>query len=306
MVRIGDAGTPADPGQATSAIVCDNNLLHGGGRIFPGAVGIWVGNSGGNRVTHNDLSDLFYSGISVGWSWGYDPTLSQNNTIDFNHIHHLGWGVLSDMGGVYTLGLAAGSTISNNVIHDVYSSSFGGWGIYNDEGSSDYVIENNLVYRTKTGSYFLHYGENNLVRNNIFALAMAEQIQGSRVEEHRGFTFENNLVYWNGGPLFTGTSKFGRNLFRRNLWWDASGAPVRFGNLTHAQWQAQGQDEGGLVADPLFVDPEQGDFHLRPGSPVAQVSFRPFDYTQAGLYGDPAWVARARALSYPPVEFAPR
>jgi hypothetical protein len=309
-VMIGQTRVDLDkPDTQTSHIVCDNNIVHGAARIHQGAIGVWIGHSGHNQVTHNDISDQYYTGISVGWSWGYRPTISVQNKIEFNHIHHLGWGVLSDMGGVYTLGLSQGTTVSNNVIHDVYSYDRygrGGWGLYNDEGSTGMILENNLVYRVKTGTYHQHYGRENIVRNNILACSMDGQIQRSRVEEHLSFTLANNLIYWDQGPLISAGRINDDNVkLERNLYFDASGAAVDFQGLTLAQRQEKGWDLGSLIEDPLFVDPANGDFRLRSESPAAKVGFQPFDYTKAGLYGDAEWVSIPSRFTYPPVEFAP-
>ena len=302
-VKIGEGGDVK-----TDHIVLDNNIMHSGGRMHHGSHGVWIGASGNNQVTHNDISDFFYSTVAVGWSWGYNPTVSHNNKIDFNHLHHMGWGVLSDMGGIYTLGIADGTTLSNNVIHDVYSYDkfgAGGWGLYNDEGSSNIVMENNLVYNVKTGTYHQHYGENNIVRNNILANSMNGQLQRSRPEEHNSFTFENNIVYWQSGPLLNGNW---RNLFmttRSNLYWNTSAEPVMFHEFTLPEWQAKGQEIGSIIADPLFVDPDNATFTLKPNSPALKIGFKPFDYSKAGVYGDPKWLALARSFKYPQVQFAP-
>ena len=307
-VKIGEQGVAPDEADQTGGNVVDNCLIRSGGRVFPGAEGVWIGQSGDNQVTHNDISDFFYSGISVGWSWGYRPTLAHNNKIEFNHVHHLGWGVLSDMGGIYTLGLSDGTTVSNNVVHDIWSWDHYGWGglgLYNDEGSTHITMENNLVYNTRDMPYNLHYGKELTVRNNIFCCGRDFQLQYSRPEPHLGLTFANNIVYWKTGDLFKAKSLGERKMaFDNNVYFRAGGQPFDFMGLTFADWQKTGLDTHSVVADPKFADPDKLDFTLAPDSPALKLGFKPFDWRRAGLYGDPTLIARAAQWYYAPVEFA--
>ena len=185
------------------------------------------------------------------------------------------------MSGIYTLGARPGTIVRNNVFHDVTAYRYGGWGIYFDEGSTGVVAENNLVYRTTHGGFHQHFGKDNVVRNNIFALGRDAQLQRTRQEDHRSFTFERNIVYGLGEQFLAGRWE-GQVVLDHNLYWRPGGA-VRFGKLTWEQWRRQGQDGNSLLADPLFVAPQKGDFRLQPGSPAEKIGFKPPDFSTVGV-----------------------
>jgi len=300
-VRLGETDLPEDERLQADHNDVDNCFIHDGGRVFHAGVGVWIGKSSHNRVRHNEICDLLYSGVSVGWSWGYAPSSAHHNLIEHNHIHHLGYGQLSDMGGIYHLGVGPGTVLRGNVIHDVLTYSYGGWGLYTDEGSTGVLIENNLVYRVTDGAFHQHYGRDNLVRNNVLALsATVGQVIRSREEEHNSFTLERNIIYGAATPPLGKNWGRGGFTLRDNLYWNTDPAALVFpGGRTLAQWQAAGHDAGSLAADPKFLAPDQADFRLAPDSPAFKLGFQPIAPTQAGLVGPPSWTDLPKQISRP-------
>jgi parallel beta-helix repeat protein len=281
-VKVGDPEIPKGAAQTTSGIFVSENYIHNIGIVYPAAVGVWIGQSSGDTVAHNEIADTYYTAISLGWTWGYGPAAAHDNRIEFNNLYNIGRGLLSDMGCIYSLGVQPGTAERNNLCHDVRRYAYGGWGIYTDEGSSQILIENNVVYRTQDGGFHQHYGRENIVRNNIFAFGQEAQLRRTRNEPHRSLTFERNMVYWNEGELLDGEWSDDQFHFDYNLYWQAGEQPIQFGKDSMTEWQARGQDVHSLVADPLFTDPNRGDFTLKPASPATQIGFQPIDMSQMG------------------------
>ncbi|MFA5293285.1 MAG: right-handed parallel beta-helix repeat-containing protein [Phycisphaerae bacterium] len=282
--------------------VCGNiisdNYIYDGGKVFMGAVGIWVGQSGNNLISHNEIYNLYYTGISVGWSWTCWPTNHCNNIIEYNYIHEVLKETLSDGGGIYTLGVSPGTVIRNNVIHDVYSyNNNHACGIYLDASSSGIVIENNIVYRTSCNLIKIQIGiSGNIIRNNIFAFGKGWQIG---FDSERTNIFQQNIVYFNEGKLFSPkrNSKWSSfdHIIDFNIYFNENNDDeIKFLEYTFDQWRQiqprpswngnvfEPLDVHSFIIDPLFVDPANGDFDLKPDSPAFRIGFCPIDRKSVG------------------------
>jgi parallel beta-helix repeat protein len=286
-VRVGETAVRNGEFDATHSNTITDNHLHQLGLLYPPSVGVFILQSATNRVAHNHIHELFYTGVSVGWTWGYRDSPCHANVIEFNHMHDIGKGLLSDMGAVYTLGHQPGTVVRNNRIHDVSSFTYGGWGLYTDEGSTGIVLENNLVYRCKSAGFHQHYGRENVIRNNIFAFNVENQLMRSREETHLSFFFTNNIVLFSSGHLLGSTWKNDRFVMDGNLYWDtrwARDAPEpKFSSASLDQWKARGHDTNSIFADPLFVNAPKGDFRFQPGSPAERIGFTPTDFSTVGV-----------------------
>lgn len=263
------------------------------GRRYYAGCGVLLMHAFNCDIIHNEISDLYYSGISVGWVWGYSHSVCRDNRIIGNHIFDLGKGFLSDMGGVYLLGPQPGTVVANNHIHDIKCKNYGGWALYTDEGSSGILLENNLCYRTSSNCFHQHYGAGNVLRNNIFAFPGTTVFGFTRPEPHLSATLNSNIFYTDSRPIIgefydrypgTGISN-GTVVTFGNLIYDVSGKLCYSdadGLDTLDAAQKQGMEYESIYADPLFRDPQNDDFTLMPDSPAKKIGFIPFDYSKAG------------------------
>lgn len=262
------------------------------GRIFNNAVGILLTNATDCEISNNEIHEGWYTGISVGWNWGYGDNPTNNIKITNNLIYDIGNGWLSDMGGIYTLGIQPDTVISGNVIHNVGCEEggygYGGWGIYLDEGSSYMLVENNLVYDCSSQTFHLHYGKENIVRNNIFAFGEEGAFKITVQEEHNSLTLSNNILVTYNAPIYAFEVKEDWFIDDSNLYWCYKDVDKAYLGVLTALFDDRevltdkmvpGYYNNAIVSDPLFKDVANRDFSLYFKTPALKCGFVPWEYS---------------------------
>jgi hypothetical protein len=261
-IKIGETAIPA-PESETSENVVEFTTIDDVGRIFHSAVGIWIGQSPRNVLRYDVIRGLYYTGISIGWTWGYGAANAGGNVVEYCLIADVGKGgagdgpILSDMGGIYTLGTQEGTVLRGTFIGEVAALRYGGWGIYFDEGTTHVEATENVVLHTTHGGFHQHYGRENRVHHNLFAWGRDAQLQRTRPEEHSSFTFDHNVVAGGDGELFAGDLRDGHFDFHENVYEVVDAGRARFAGKVFSEWQAAGRDRGSIVA-PVDLEPAMG------------------------------------------------
>ena len=122
----------------------------------------------GIDISHNEIHDVPYTGISLGWGWNRDSVCMRDNCIHANLIYQYGQHMY-DCAGIYTLGNQPGTVIDENVVRDIahppYVHDPEHWFyLYTDEGSSNILLKDNW---TPTEKYLKNAtGPNNVWINN--------------------------------------------------------------------------------------------------------------------------------------------
>ena len=183
------------PQQVASGNRVENCVISETGQQFFGAVGIWSGITAQTHIKNNQISDLPYTGISIGWHWSAESTPCREVRIEGNHIHHI-MKTLSDGGGIYVLGLQPGGKITGNHIHhvDINTGRAESNGMFLDEGTTDFTVANNLIYDIARSPLRFHRATTNLVKDNI--LVCGEDIPPVRYNrtDEKDIVMKGNLI----------------------------------------------------------------------------------------------------------------
>lgn len=167
-----DAHHPADPAMTVKDITITNNSVHDNGIVHRDMAGIFSTYVDGITIAHNEVFDLPYSGITVGYGWGmwdqggspnyrargtYDfgtppyptPTTARNTRIEANYLHDV-ITEMTDGACIYTLGAMPGSVLDGNFCRDSLAPKAAySFGLYFDEGSRFWTARNNVFVRTR-------------------------------------------------------------------------------------------------------------------------------------------------------------
>ncbi len=272
------------------------NHIHDCGLVYKhiGGVAMQGSETSDNLVSRNTIQNMSRYGITM-------KNAGVSNVIEFNHVartntetYDTGAIEVTQGGGVR--GQLSGSVIRNNIVADSvgYSSEFEeprycGWGIYLDSYASGYTVENNICYRSSHGGIMFQGGHGNVVVNNIFVEGRDRQATLSNFQN--GFAdnvLERNIFYYtdpasfliSGGVLSPDIITVDNNLY----WCPGMDEPaIRARDIsTWEQWLALGFDANSIFQDPLFVDPDNDDYALQPGSPAFGLGFKPIDVSHVG------------------------
>lgn len=227
---------------------------------------------------------------------------THDNRIEYNEIHHA-MEILGDGNAIYIRGAGNNNVIRRNYIHHLVAPMIMQAAIRTDGGQTDTLIAENLIYKCTSQGILLKL--NNRCENNIVADIIAPPrgyYLSLREGPMTGATIKRNIFYSSTaectfidelppGRGRTSEDRRGRKLARStqaetdlNIYFCAS--DPNLGQQMLESQQNSGVDANSLAVDPLFVDPANGNFRLRPDSPALSLGIVPLDLSQVGLVGE--------------------
>ena len=298
--------------------VIENNHIHHCGRLIGHGYGVKISQSGHNKVIHNDIHHMPRYGTTikglryqvlrtqmegVTFENRHEFLHSRNNLIAYNHIHHVNLDS-QDTGAMESWGPGRDNVYDHNLIHDTGNAVFNlQSGIYLDDATDYFTVTNNIIYGvvgTGGDQCIFAKGIGNRIENNILVVGPGNsaairnmEMGGERGDNHEYirniFYFETRdgdvygFINWNDTRVAVSD---------HNLFWKpggeltVSGGPAD-GSLENWLGLFDGKFDGNsLIADPMFADPKNRDYHLKEGSPALQLGFKDIDVSDIGLKED--------------------
>lgn len=158
---------PSDDREVSARLRIANNVIRDCANEDWGCIGIAAGYVRESLIEHNDIAELPYSGISLGWGWTRLTTAQRDNRVRANRITQFGR-ILYDCAGVYHLSASPGTWITENYVGEVIMSPWIArphWGhLYLDEGSSYVTVKDNWIATEK--KILNNNGPANVYENN--------------------------------------------------------------------------------------------------------------------------------------------
>ncbi|MCE5240341.1 right-handed parallel beta-helix repeat-containing protein [bacterium] len=270
----------------TNGTEVSGNHIHHLGQVYKhnGAITLQNGASR-NHVAENVVHDLTRYGITMKVA-GFENVIEYNRVLNTNLETY-------DTGGIEVTQQKrderSGSKIIGNIVGDTigYSTTadkptFLSWSIYLDSFAGGYTVTNNLCYRAQYGGIMFQGGKDNLVTNNILVDGQVANGHISNfADNQRGCVLERNVfslanpkaLLFSAGKLTPEVIRMGSNLY----WCSGGDDPAAGWRKALQGWQERGLDQGSVVADPLFVNPAQDDYTLKPDSPAFKLGFQKLD-----------------------------
>lgn len=207
------------------------------GQVLPGAVAIWGGLQRRLEVADNHLHDCPYTGISLGWIWDDRPSPAEANRVHHNHIEYV-MQVLSDGGGIYTLGRQPNTELHHNRITDIplNAGRAESNGMFLDQGSAGLRIHHNTFRRIAKSPLRFHQAKKNEVRENRWTLGEGVPPVRFNNTPHENITIADNEVLAPQTKIF---------LIGNSLTWDT--IPSRLDG--HVEWHVDCGKSLQYIAD---------------------------------------------------------
>jgi hypothetical protein len=271
-----------------------NNLMHELGFVGKQTAGVFISMAEEITVSHNTIFRIPRAAICINdGTWGghiiefndaFDTVRESGDHGPFNSWGRDRWWKTSYNGGKDIESFAKERALldawkTTHIRNNRFSHPGGhSWGIDLDDGSSNYSVYNNLCLNMgiKFREGYFRRAENNIIINGFFGFHV--WLPGC------DDVVRNNIVV-DADPyrLIRANPQYAKE-FNHNLFWN-SGSNMVFGDekLSFAQWQAAGLDTDSLVADPKFIAPEKGNYHVADDSPALQLGFKNFPMNQFGV-----------------------